>query len=95
MDAQTVELRPEPSLQILQAENFGNASELHGKQLRFQTQKSGKCAHNFFHNPRKPKTSKMRLNFTANRLIFGRINREIVPRTFSVKLAGRELPKCV
>jgi len=35
----------------------------------------------------------MRLNFTANRFVFGCTNREIAPRTFSVKLADRELPK--
>jgi len=37
----------------------------------------------------------MRLNFTANRFIFGLTNRGIAPRAFSVKLAGRELPKCI
>ena len=37
----------------------------------------------------------MRLNFAANRFTFGRTNREIVPRTFSVTVAGGELPKCV
>jgi len=37
----------------------------------------------------------MRLNSTANSFIFGCINRENAPRTFSIKLAGRELPKCV
>jgi len=37
----------------------------------------------------------MRLNFTANRFVFGRKNREYAPRTFSAKLAGKELPKCV
>jgi len=79
----------------LQAEHFGNAPELHGKELRFQTHKLGKCPQTFYNNPHKAKTSKIRLNFTAKRLVFGRINQEIVPRTFSVKLAGRELPKCV
>jgi len=33
-------MRPELILWILQAENFENASELHGKQLRFWTHKS-------------------------------------------------------
>jgi len=37
----------------------------------------------------------MRLNFTANRFVFGRTNRGIAPRTLSLKLAGRELPECV
>jgi len=32
----------------LQAENFQNASEVHGKYLRVWTQKSRKCAQNFF-----------------------------------------------
>jgi len=35
LDTQIVELRPEPFLQNLQAENFQNASEFHGKQIRF------------------------------------------------------------
>jgi len=37
----------------------------------------------------------LRLNCTANRFVFERINRRIAPRTFSVKLAVREVPKCV
>jgi len=37
----------------------------------------------------------MRLNFTAKNFVFGCTNRGIAPRTFSVTLAGRELPKCV
>jgi len=48
-----------------------------------------------FYIPRKVKTSKMRLNFTAYSFIFGRKNREYAPTTFSAKLAGKELPKCV
>jgi len=35
-----------------------------------------------FCKPRKVKTSEMCLNFTANSFVFGRINREIAPRTF-------------
>ena len=38
---------------------------------------------------------KMRLNFTANSFLFGRINREKLSRTFSVNLGGGELQKCV
>jgi len=41
------------------------------------------------------KTSKMRLNFTANRFDFRRINREISPISFSINLASEEIPKCV
>ena len=37
------------------------------------------------------RTSKMRLHFTANCFIFGRKNRVYAPRTFSAKLAGKEL----
>jgi len=55
----------------------------------------GKCAQNILYKARKEKASKMRLNFTANRFIFGLTNRGIAPRTFPVKLAGRELPICV
>jgi len=95
MDAQIVELRLELFLWNLQAENFQNACEFHGKPLRFWTHKSGKCAQNFFYKAWKAKTSKMRLNFTANRFIFGRTNRGIAPTTFFVELAGRERPKCV
>jgi len=49
----------------------------------------------FYYKPCKQRTSRMHLNPTANRFAFGRITREIAPRTFSIKLAGRELPKCV
>ena len=72
-----------------------NASELHSKHFRFWTHKSWKCAQNFFCKPCKQRTSKMRLNFTLNIFVFGRINRENAPRTFSVNLASGELPKCV
>jgi len=37
----------------------------------------------------------MRLNFTANRFVFGRTYREHAPITFSVNVTGREPPKCV
>jgi len=33
----------------------------------------------------------MQLKFTLNSFVFGCTNHEIAPRTFSVKLAGREL----
>jgi len=48
-----------------------------------------------FHKPHKAKTSEMHLHFTGNSFVFGHINREIAPRTFSAKLASRKLPKCV
>jgi len=48
-----------------------------------------------FHKACMEKTSKIRLNFTANSFVFERINRYNVPRTFSAKLAGKELQKCV
>ena len=57
--------------------------------------KNREDASTFFINLVRQRTSKMRLNFTANSFVFGRTNRGIAPRTFSVKLAGRELPKCV
>ena len=82
-------------LQTLQAENVRNASEPNDKHLHFWTKKSRKCVQNFFVNLARQRTSKMCLNFTANRLVIGRTISEIAPRTFSVKLAGRELPKCV
>jgi len=49
----------------------------------------------FFCKPCRRRTSKMRLNFTENSFVFGRINREIAPRTYSVNLASGVLPKCV
>ena len=69
-------------LWTLQAEDFKNASELHGKQLRFWTQKSRQCAKSFLHKPHKAKTSKMRLNSTTNCFIFGHKNRDNAPWTF-------------
>jgi len=57
--------------------------------------KNQENASTFFINLARQRTSKMRLNFTANSFIFGHTSREIAPRTFSVKLAGRELPKRV
>jgi len=77
-----VELRPELFLWNLQAENFQNASEFHGKQLRFWTHKSWNIAQNFFCKTRRQRTSKMRLSSTANSFIFGRMDRENAPRTF-------------
>jgi len=41
---------PKTFLEILEADNTKHASELHSKQLCFETQKSGKCAQNFFIN---------------------------------------------
>ena len=82
-------------LQSLQGEKFQNASELHSKQLRFWTHKSWNCAHNFFFKTCRQWTSRMRLNFTTNSFVFGRINRENAPRTFVIKLERRKLPKCV
>ena len=55
----------------------------------------GKVRPELFYKAWKAQTSKMRLNFTANRFIFGRTNCGVAPTTFSVKLAGRELPKSV
>jgi len=39
------------------------------------------------------KTSKIRLNLTVNSFIFGRINREIAPRTFSLQTCKRRISK--
>jgi len=41
------------------------------------------------------KTSKICMNFTANSFVFGHINHDNAPRTFSAKLAGKELQKYV
>jgi len=87
-------MHPKLFSQTFQSNYFQNASELHSKQLRFWTQKSRKCAQNFFHKPRIAKTSKMHPNFTANCFVLKCKNREIVPRTLSVKLSSRELPEC-
>jgi len=69
----------------MQGENVKNASEFHNKQLHFWTQKSRKCAQNFFCKSSKAKTSKMCLIFTANRFVFGHIYRDISPGTFFCK----------
>jgi len=82
-------------LQTLQAENFQNASQLHGKQLRFWTYKSWNCSQNLFCKPCKRSTSKVRLHFAANSFDLGHVNREIAPKTFSANLGSGELPKCV
>jgi len=92
LDAQIVKMRPEHFSESSQGDYFQNASELHGKQLHFWTQKSGKCAQNFFCKTRSQRTSRMHLTFTANRFVFGHKNRVIALRTVSVNLAGRELP---
>jgi len=52
-------------------------------------------AHTTFLSILQAEPYKMRLNFTANSFICGRINRENLSRTFSVNLAGGELPKDV
>jgi len=72
-----------------------NASELHGKKLHFPTHKLWNCVQNVFCKSCRRRTSTIRLFFTANSFVFGRINREIVPKTFSINLAGGELPQCV
>ena len=93
--AQVVIMHPEFFSSTSQSKNFKNVPELHGKQLRFWTHKSQKCTQNFFYKAFMARTnSKMRLNFIANRFIFEHTNRWIVPKTFSVKLAGKERPKC-
>jgi len=75
--------------------DFRNAFEFHSKQFNFWTHTSWNCTQNFFFKTCRQRTSKMRLNFTANSFIFARINRGIAPTTSSVKLAGRELLKSV
>ena len=82
-------LRTKLSLWTLEAENFENASELHGKQLRFWTHKLWNCAQNFFCERCRQITSKMRLNFTGNSFVFEWINCEIAPKTFSANLWRR------
>ena len=59
------------------------------------TNKSWKCAHNFFINLASGRACKMGLNLTANSFVYGHINRENLCRNFSVNLEGGELPKCV
>jgi len=86
---------PTTFLSILQAESLQNGSELHSKQVRFWTQKSWNCAQNLFCKTCRQRRSEMRLNFTANSFVFGRINRENAPRTFYIKHARRKRQKCV
>jgi len=95
LSTQIVELPPQLFLYNLQAENFQNVSELHGKQLRFWVHKSWNCTHNFFCKTRRQRSSRMRLNFTANSFIFGCINQENAPTTFFMKLGRWKLPNWV
>jgi len=88
-------MRPQLFYQSCKRKSLQNGSELHSKQLRLWTHKSWKFVQKFLCKPWRRRTSKMRLNFAANRFNFGRTTREIAPRTYSVKLAGRELPKRV
>jgi len=55
----------------------------------------GNLCPEFFYKTWKAQTSKMRLNFTANRFNFGHTNHGIAPKTFSANVAGRELPECI
>jgi len=57
--------------------------------------KNAKMRPEIFYKACMEKTSKMRLNFTANNFVFARINREIPPRSLPANLTSRELPKCV
>jgi len=71
--------------------NLQNVSELHSKQLHFWTHQSWNCAQNFLCKPCRRRTSEMRLNITANSLIFGRTNCDNAPWIFLINLARREL----
>jgi len=95
LDAKFRKMCPELFLQSVQDENFQNASELHSKLLHFWTHKSCNSAQSFFCKTCSQRSSEIRLNFTANNFVVGRTNRGIAPRTFSVRLAGRELPECL
>jgi len=63
--------------------------------LRFWTQKWWKCAQKSFCKPWIRRTSKMRLNFTANSFVFGRKNGENAPRNLFVNPEFGELSNCV
>jgi len=93
VDTKIVIMRTELVLYTSQGENFQNWSKLRRKQLHFWTHKLWKCAQNFLHKPHQAKTSKMRLNLTENSFIFGRINRDIAPRTFLLQTCKRRISK--
>ena len=95
LDAKIEKMRPELFLQTSQGDYFQNASELHSKPVHFCTNKRWNCAQNFSIKLARQRTSKMRLNFTANNFVFGRKNRENAPRPFFTNLARRLRPKCV
>ena len=65
-------------------------SELCSNPLRFCPHKWRNCAQNFFCKTCWQRTSKMRLNFTANSFVFGSTNRENAPKTFYIKHARRK-----
>ena len=60
---------PKTLLLTLKAQNSKNVSELHGKQLRFWTYKSWKCARNFFINLQE-ENFKVRLNIFHRSLLY-------------------------
>jgi len=65
----------------LKGENFQNASEIQGKYLRFSTQKSRKCAQNFFFNLQSEHL-KNAPGLHGKQLRFWTQNRENAPKTF-------------
>ena len=60
----------------------------------FVDAKNVKMRPEMFYKACTEKTSKMRVNFTANSFVFRRVNREISYITFSINLASGKVPKC-
>ena len=65
------------------------------KTASFLMHKSWKCVQNFFCKTCRRRSSKLRLNFTENSYVPGRINRENASRTFFINLTGRKIPNGV
>jgi len=93
LDANILKMRPGLFFN-LQDENLQNTSGLHGKQLRFCTQKSWKCAQNIFCKLWRRLTQKMYLNFTEKQLCFETQKSGNCAQNFFINFASEEFPKC-
>ena len=83
LDANVVIMRPYLFYEACTGKTSKFPSEFHGKQLRFWTQKWWKCALKSFYKPWMRRTSKMRLNFTANNLLLDAQIVKMRPEHFS------------
>jgi len=95
MDAKIRENEPRTFSVNLARRKFPKCVRTSRLTASFLEAKIEKMRPELYYQDGKAKTSKMRLNSTANRFVFGHINREIVPSTFTVILASGEHPECI